>query len=247
MKLYSSTTIGIACAAAVLALLAIARLWMPKEQADIVLRDIATITLNEPPPPPPPTSEPPPDAPPPPPALTEISEVPDPSRVPIPKAKTPLDITLPVEPFFTEVEVSPLAPRPDTKPRPSEKQTSRQAKRTPSTAPTSTNRPKPEPIPVRQKANYEVSELDGSPRRIRTGRTAFPRGLARKGVTKGTVVFEVELSTSGSVRVIRVVSSTHPELIAAARKVARESKFTSPTRKGQPVTAIMRWPVTIQR
>lgn len=251
MKSYSTLTIGLASAAVVLLLLAVARLWMPQVRADVQLREVEVITLDEPPPPPPPPEDPPPDAPPPPPALTDVSEVPDPSRVPVPKADLPLDITLPVDPFFTEVDVSPLPPSPVAKPksrtetRPNTPTTDRPRKperRITGKPPTA----KPTP-PKPQRSNYGINELDGRPRLIRSGRGSFPRSLARQGVTRGTVVFEVELSTRGRVTVRRVISSTHSELISEARKIARGSRFTAPTRNGEKVKAVMRLPITIQK
>jgi len=82
---------------------------------------------------------------------------------------------------------------------------------------------------------------------LRHGSATFPSILARKGVARGTVTFEVELSTSGSVNVRRVISSTHPELISAARRVASGARFTPPKKNGQPVRAIMRWPIVIEK
>ena len=96
-------------------------------------------------------------------------------------------------------------------------------------------------------SQYGISELDGTPRLLRHGSAAFPSSLARQGVSRGTVVFEVELSTSGSVIVRSVVSSTHPELVAPARRVASGARFTPPKRNGKAVKAIMRWPIIIEK
>lgn len=218
-----------------LAVLGLTRLLIPAGTvSDIEIREIEIAALPEPPPPPP--EEPPPDAPPPPPSLTQISEIPDPTRVPVPKAEIPMDLSMPVDPFFTDVAPAPL-PKPVVRkapPRPTSKPTSR---------PTAV---RPPPAPV-AKSHYGVGELDGKPRLIRHGSAAFPSSLARKGVTSGTVTFEVELTTSGSVRIRRVVSSTHPELVSPARRVASSARFTPPTRGGQRVKAVMRWPITIRK
>ena len=106
------------------------------------------------------------------------------------------------------------------------------------------------PAPARAlavKSHYQANELDGTPRLLRHGSASFPSSLARQGVTRGTVTFEVELSTSGSVSIRRVASSTHPELVAAARRVASGARFTPPKKNGQPVKAIMRWPIVIEK
>jgi len=232
-----SLPIGLAAAALLLGVLGLARLLVVRvDLPDLVVRDVETVTIEEPPPPPPP-DEPPPDSPPPPPALMEVSQVPDPSRVPIPKVEVPMDITLPVETFFSDLPPAPL-------PEPAVVRKAPSAVVPSGPAPRPTPRPAPPPV---AKSHYNVSELDGSPRLLRHGSAAFPPDLARKGVTQGTVVLEVELSAGGSVSVRSVVSATHPELVSAARRVASASRFTPPTRRGQPVRAIMRWPITIKK
>lgn len=232
-----STLVGIAASALVLLLLAVARLVVVKvDVPDLEIREIELSTA-EPEPPPPPPEEPPPHAPPPPPALTDVPDIPDPTRVPVPKAEVPMDVTLPVDPFFTDLAPAPL-PQPALA-------TSRPA---PQAAPKPSSRPGPpvkSPPPAPAKSHYQVNELDGVPRLIRRGSTTFPTSLSRKGVTRGTVVLEVEISASGAVVVRNVVSSTHPELIPAARRVATGSRYTPPTRQGQPVRAIWRLPITI--
>jgi TonB family protein len=64
---------------------------------------------------------------------------------------------------------------------------------------------------------------------------------------RGTVVFEVELSTSGSVSVRSVISSTHQDLIAPARRVASTARFTPAKIDGHAVKAVMRWPIIIEK
>lgn len=236
-----ATIIGIVASAILLAVLGVARLFtVSSEVPEIQIREIETATY-EPPPPPPPMEEPPPDAPPPPPALTSVSSLPDLSRVPIPQAQVPMDITAPVENFYTDLAPAPLpiAPEPARqKPRIlSERLFKKEENYRPSPA-------KPAPV---AKSHYNASELDGTPRLLRHGSATFPSSLARQGVTRGTVTFEVELSTSGSVSVRRVVSSTHPELVTAARRVASGARFTPPKKNGQPVKAIMRWPIVIEK
>lgn len=200
---------------------------------DLMIREIETLDPQLPPPPPPPPDAPPPD-PPPTPAIAELSDTPDPSRVPIPRAEIPMDVTMPVDTFFSDLPPAPLpvvaapAPRADPPPvRP--------------TPPRAT----PPPPPVRD--TYSVGELDATPRLLRHGSAAFPAALARRGITTGTVVLEVELSPGGAVRVRRVISSTNDELVAGARRIAAQSRFTPPTRNGQAVSAVMRWPITINR
>jgi protein TonB len=228
---YLSHGIGLGIAALLLALLGLTRLLIPQvDSVEYEVREVDIAALPEPPPPPP--EEPPPEQPPPPPALTQIDDIPDPTRVPVPKVDVPLQLDAPVDPFFSEVAPSPL-------PKPS---VSRPVAATPSRKP---SRPKA-PRAV-AKSHYSISELDGKPRLLRHGSAAFPSSLARRGVSRGTVTFEVELTPRGRVEVRRVVSSTHSELIGPATRIARSARFTTPTRRGEPVKAIMRWPITIRK
>lgn len=233
---------GIAASLLLLVVLGVARLFTIESQVpDLEIREIETVIFEPPPPPLPPMEEPPPDAPPPPspPALTSVSSLPDPGRVPIPQAQVPMDITAPVENFFTDLAPAslPLAPeaaRPRRAPRLS----------TPSLKPAPLRRPTSPPI---SKSHYNTNELDATPRLLRHGSTTFPASLSRQGLNRGTVVFEVELSPTGSVSIRRVVSSSHADLVAPARRVASGARFTPPKKNGQPVKAIMQWPIIIEK
>lgn len=218
---------GIISAAAVLLLLVAARLLVARvEVRHLDLREVGIATEPEPPPPPPPEPEEPPLEPPPP-ALSQVEAVADPLRVPVPKAQVPLDVTMPVNAFSTELAPAPLPVVERPRPRPSA--------------------PRPSAPKPAAKSHYSMGELDGRPRLLRHPSVAFPRELTARGVRKGTVVLEVELSRNGAVSVRRVVSSSHPELVSPARRVAAGSRFTSPKRNGQAVRAVMRWPITIQQ
>lgn len=230
-----ATLVGVVVAGLLLALLGLARLLVPSgDVPDLEIREIEISAVPEPPPPPP--EEPPPDAPPPPPALTELSQIPDPTRVPVPKAEIPFDVTLPIDPFFTDTEPAPL-------PKPVVQQVQR---RSSPQVPNKPTLPRRAPAPI-AKSYYKISELDGKPSLIRHGRASFPQSLLRRGVRKGTVLLEVELSENGAVRVRRVISASYPELVAPARRVAATARFTPPTRGGRRVKAVMRWPITIKK
>lgn len=211
-------------------MLGVARLFtMQTIVPDLTIRDVETI-IFQPPPPPPPIEEPPPDAPTPTPALNEVSALPDPTRVPIPQARIPMDITTPVENFFADLAPAPLPVAPvvaNTRPKIS--------------TPTKTT-----PPPV-ERTQYSASELDGIPRLLSHGLTAFPSSLAKRNVKSGTVTFEVELTATGSVKVRRVISFTHPELVEPARNVALSARFTPPKHNGKAVKAIMLWPIVIEK
>lgn len=144
-----------------------------------------------------------------------------------------MDITAPVENFFTDLAPAPLPVEPE--------------KVTPRTQPPVKLPPKITTTPQVAKTHYNSNELDSIPRLLRKGTATFPVSLARQGVKSGTVTLEVELSTTGSVTVRSVISSSHKELIESARKVAIGSRYTSPKRNGQAVKAIMRLPIVIQK
>ena len=94
---FRAIILGIVGSLALLAILGFSRLFnLEVAVPDMTVREVEFATLT--PPPPPPQEEPPPElTPPPPPALTQISALPDPSRVPVPQARLPMDIEAPVE------------------------------------------------------------------------------------------------------------------------------------------------------
>jgi TonB family protein len=197
---------------------------------DLSVREIEIVNFD-PPPPPEAIEEPPPDAPPPPPSLTNLSEIPDPTRIAMPTADVPMDITLPVEDFFVDAAPSPLP--------------TAAMERAPSiTKPAIISRPKAPPV---VKSHYSTSELDEEPKLLRHGSATFPAKLARQGIKRGKVVLDIELSTTGTVKILSIISSSHPELISQARRVAAGARFTPPKRNGQPVKGTRRWSVVIQQ
>jgi protein TonB len=231
---FRSILIGLVAAGALVCVLAISRLMVAEQESpDLIVRELDVIEAEPPPPPPPPPDEPPPE-PPPTPAIAELADTPDPTLVPVPRAEIPLDVRMPVDTFFSDLPPAPLpvatAPPPRADPPPLQPPP---------------KRPPPPPPPVRD--SYSVGELDATPRLLRHGSAAFPAALARRGVNSGTVVLEVSLSPRGAVSVRRVITSTHPELVDGARRIAASARFTPPTRNGQAVTAVMRWPITINR
>lgn len=233
---FRSTIIGLAVSAFLLAVLGFARIFVVSADVpDLKIREIETVTLNSPPPPPPP-QELPPDAPPPPPSLMNLSQIPDPSRVTIPQADVPMDITLPVENFHADLAPAPLSIASNPMPAKHSQQFFKREQNY-----------KTMPLPSGAKSHYAANELDGTPRLLRHSSATFPASLARKGVSRGTVVLEVELSTSGSVNVRSVISATHADLVSPARQVASGARFTPPKRNGQAVNAIMRWPIIIEK
>ena len=98
-------------------------------------------------------------------------------------------------------------------------------------------KPKYTPKPPRRevvKSYYSTGELDGAPRAIRQGRFTWPRKA--KG-SSGTVRMILEINTSGRVKVISVTSSSDPNLISPAKRVAVGSRYTPPMYRGKAVKA----------
>lgn len=97
-----------------------------------------------------------------------------------------------------------------------------------------TKRPTTKSKPIKTKAYYSPGELDGLPRQLRQGRYTWPRRAKGKS---GTVRLKLEISSSGRVTVISVLSATDPALIEAAKKLARTSSYTAPKKNGKAVKA----------
>lgn len=217
--------LGLVGSLAMLAILGFSRLFnLEVEAPKFTVRDVETASLI--PPPPPPLEEPPPElTPPPPPALTQVSALQDPTRIMVPKAELPMDIKAPVENFYADLPPPPLPSALEPQP----------------TSVRPTIRP-PQPP-----SHIDVRELDGMPKLLSHGSAVFPSSLARRGVRRGTVVLEVEIAASGAVSIRRVISSTHQDLVASARRVAAPARFTPPEYKGRAVKAVMRWPIIIKK
>lgn len=138
-----------------------------------------------------------------------------------------------VRPVY-KAKVSKPSPRPTYK-----------AKVTTKAKPSYKPKPQPKPKPVVKavvkpvvkavaKSYYSASELDGMPREIRQGQFTWP--YRAKGQS-GVVSLKVELSSSGRVTVLSVISSSDSALNEAAKKLARTSRYTAPKKNGKAVKA----------
>jgi len=230
LKYLVEITVGMLAVAAVLLLMGVSRLLVSKVDApDLTVREIDLAADPAPPPPPPPVDDEPPVPAPPPLSLADIEPLSDLGLAVAVKPELPMDVSLPVDVFSLDANPAPLPVA----------QTARVS------APSQPERLAPELPPA--KSVYSVGELDGKPRLLAHPSVSFPAALARRGVRRGTVVLEVELDEHGAVGVRRVISATHPELVAKARQIAAGSKFTPPLHRGRPVRAVMRWPIVIRR
>lgn len=143
--------------------------------------------------------------------------------VALPLTTATFDPELSVSPFAIDREPAELTPtKAPVKTKPVVK---------PSNKPT--NRITPPVTPrVKVKSHYSPSELDRKPSELRKGSFTWPSSA--RG-TSGSVKLLLEISTSGRVTVLSVASSTDSNLVAAARRVATNSRFTAPTYQGKPV------------
>lgn len=235
--IFRSLIIGFASTALLVALLVLSRIFGAPSVPKVTLTELETVVI-EPPAPPPELSEPeePEDLPPPPAPKLELYANPDAIDSPeIALSLSRIDLKTPIEPFHTDMA-------PATVPVIRKAQPTRTpAKRT--TTPTKPTRPTPNRPPVK-KAFYSTNELDGKPSIIRKGQFRWPSRA--KGVT-GKVTLLLEISESGRVSVISVVSTTDPALNPSAMRVARGSRFTSPRKNGQKVKARFLMPFSLKK
>ena len=234
MKL-KSIILGIAVTTVLLGVLVATRMMvLSTKVAEFEIREIETVSLPEPPPPP---QEEPVDEdipPPPPPALADLAVSPELSQPALPVVNMLVNPRLAVDTFFTDQPPAPLPVVSRPKPRPVAKPTMK--------APV---RPTIKQAPPKPKSQYSLGELDKKPRLVRNPSVTFPRSI--RNATSGRVVVRVAILPSGKSQFLSVSSSTHPELIPLARRIANGSRFTPPTRQGKAVKAVMTWPITIKK
>ncbi len=199
------------------------------ETPDLLLYEVEQITMTPPPEPPIEEDEQPEEEEPleslplaPIPALDLLTDV-SIDSTPLPLTTATFDPQLSVSPFEIDREPAELSvAKVPSRPKSGVKQSS-----TPKT-----NYKPPTPPPERIKTHYSPSELDRKPRELRKGSFTWP-GNAQGN--SGTVKLLLEISTSGKVRVVSVQSTTDPQLVNAAKRVASNSRFTAPTYRGKPV------------
>ncbi|MGJ8657251.1 MAG: energy transducer TonB [Akkermansiaceae bacterium] len=147
---------------------------------------------------------------------------------PLPLTTASFDPKLAVSPFEIDREPADL---PVVKSPPKPKPVTTKRTYTPKSKPKPRSKPSPPPREV-IKSSYSPSELDRMPRELRQGSFTWPSSA--KG-TNGTVKILLEISTSGRVKVLSVLSSSDSRLVSAAKRVASGSRYTAPTYRGKPV------------
>ena len=92
----------------------------------------------------------------------------------------------------------------------------------------------PAPDGFGQQLIFDVHELDRTPNPVKRGALFYPPHLKRKGL-EGEVKLLVLIDEKGKVRVLDVVSSTHPDFVEPSRKAAENSIYEPPRRNGEAV------------
>ncbi len=91
-----------------------------------------------------------------------------------------------------------------------------------------------------------LADLASAPTLLYEPPYEFPRALVRRGISEGVVVLEVVITESGTVRVNRVLSSSHPALVDSVIAYARECRFSIPRDGGRAVSAQGPWSITVE-
>ena len=89
---------------------------------------------------------------------------------------------------------------------------------------------------------FELHELDRNPNVLKRGTLHYPTRLKRQGL-EGEVKLLIQIDETGRVKVLEVVSSTHPDFIEPSKKAAEGSTYEPPQRNGEPVKVQFYLPV----
>lgn len=93
---------------------------------------------------------------------------------------------------------------------------------------------------------YSAKSLDSQPRLINRPHVDFPNSLKRQGLWEGRVTLEVIISSTGRVRINRVISSSNSNFIPLAYSFASRARFTPPKKNGKSVDAKFNWPLVLR-
>lgn len=94
---------------------------------------------------------------------------------------------------------------------------------------------------------FGLGELDSVPVLLTQIKAVFPRSLARKGIKKAKVALDVFIDEQGSITLVGIKEMPHKELSDSIHKMIRNSRFSVPTKNGQPVRARFIWPVEFKK
>ncbi len=89
---------------------------------------------------------------------------------------------------------------------------------------------------------FSLHELDRNPNILKRGSIRYPAHLKRRGL-EGEVKLLVQIDEQGAVKVLEVVSHTHPDFIEPSLKAAESSTYEAPQRNGEAVKVQFYLPV----
>jgi TonB family protein len=89
---------------------------------------------------------------------------------------------------------------------------------------------------------FNLHELDRNPNIIKRGVLRYPPQLKRKGL-EGEVKLLIQIDENGKVKVLEVVSYSHPDFIEPSKKAAEGSTYEPPQRNGEKVKVQFYLPV----
>ncbi len=89
---------------------------------------------------------------------------------------------------------------------------------------------------------FALHELDRTPNILKRGSLFYPPHLKKRGL-EGDVKLLIQIDEKGKVRVLEIVSSSHPDFVESARKAAEGSSYEAPKRNGESVKVQFYLPV----
>lgn len=210
---------------------------LDSEEPELILTEVAAVSLPTPPEPEEEQEETPqpeeiPETPPPP-SIEAVNAPVDLSAPAMPDLDIKFDPKLAVDMFSPDVEPAALpTPRAVVKPV-----VAKVAK--PAVRPSP-----PRPSTPALKSVYSVGELDGVPSRLRLGHFRWPSSVRDSAVT---AVLDVEIDTAGRVRLVNINSITHQGLRSSIPRILSGTRYTVPRKNGVPVKARFIWTLTLTK
>lgn len=93
---------------------------------------------------------------------------------------------------------------------------------------------------------FDFSDLDQPPQLLFIPSFEYPPELIRRRIDSGTVVLRIRIDTTGRAELEEVVSSTHEQLVPAAKRIVERARFSVTEIQGRPVEVRGEWPLTLQ-
>lgn len=93
---------------------------------------------------------------------------------------------------------------------------------------------------------FTFDDLPEAPRLVNRPNFRFPKELARRGVEKGEVIAEIKINPNGRAELREIISFSHRELVAPAKRIIRQARFSKPVIDGKARSVIGRFPIILQ-